>query len=401
VNILFLSHRLPFPPNRGDRILAYHLLRHMRAYAAVDVVSLVHSSEEASQASGLSDIAASVHVMRVPRVQNLLRAGFNLAGDTPLTHVLLNAPGIGAQLAEIAARRRPDVVVAFGSGMAPFALAPPLDAVPLVIHMVDVDSAKWAALAERTKPPLRWVYAREARTLGRFEAAAARKALATVLVADREGDALKRLAPGAQVHVMPNGVDVSYFTPTSEPNRTADVVFCGVMDYAPNVEGALWFAREVWPAVRRQYPNSRLKLVGSSPASDVRALASDKHGIVVTGPVPDVRPHLWSSAVSVAPLFVARGIQNKVLEAVAAGLPTVLTSPAAGGVPADVLAACTVADTAETFAAAVMNLLAMSSANRDAVVRRADLSALTWEHALAPFRTIVESALSSSASPPA
>src|SRR5262249_9214108 len=162
-----------------------------------------------------------------------------------------------------------------------------------------------------------------------FESAVSSKAYASIVVNEREREALSRLAPHARLEVVQVGVDLIHLAPPERPLPSMDVVFCGVMNYRPNEEGVLWFATRVWPLVKRQHSNARLRIVGSDPTKKVIGIADLDKGIEVTGAVPDVRPYLWSSAVSVAPLLTARGVQMKVLEAVGAGLPAVITSAVA------------------------------------------------------------------------
>jgi glycosyltransferase involved in cell wall biosynthesis len=187
-------------------------------------------------------------------------------------------------------------------------------------------------------------------------------------------------------------VDVASFRAEDPPAGTPTVVFCGVMNYAPNEAGALWLGRHVWPLVTRQRPDARLVIVGASPTAAVSALARADGGITVTGSVPDVRPYLWQGAVSVAPLMTARGTQNKVLEAVAAGLPCVVTPAVAAGLPAEVAPAVRVADGAEGFADAVLGLLAASPAERRTLAARAAMAELTWDRRLAAFPALVSAA---------
>jgi sugar transferase (PEP-CTERM/EpsH1 system associated) len=312
-----------------------------------------------------------------------------------LTHFLLDAPGIREAIASAAAAHPPDVVLAFCSGMARFALEPPLDRFPFVLEMVDVDSRKWQELGERKRGPLGWIYRREARYLSRFEAEAARRARASVVVNERERDILKALAPKARVEAVPIGVDVAQFAPTAPAIASQDVVFCGVMNYTLNADGAIWMSREVWPRVRASHPDARFRIVGSAPTSAVQALASADQRIEVTGRVPDVRPYLWSAAVAVAPLLNARGVQTKVLEAVGSGLPCVLTPAVAAGLPPEVLPACVVAESPDAFADAVGTLLAMTPEARRAIVSRVDVSQLGWMQRLAPLRSILEDAANS------
>ncbi|MEZ5316505.1 MAG: TIGR03087 family PEP-CTERM/XrtA system glycosyltransferase [Vicinamibacterales bacterium] len=392
MRVLFLTHRLPWAPNRGDRIRAWHLLRHLTTFAAVDLVSLVHDDEEASHVGDLTALAATTTPVRVTRLRNLARGALALPTRRPLTHALLDGPDLGPAVARVTAAHRPDVVLAYCSGMARLALAPPLRDRPLVLDMVDVDSEKWADLATRSAPPRRWVFAREARCLSRFEADATRHARVTTVVTARERDALAALAPGARIEVVANGVDVAGFRPPGPPADAPVVVFCGVMDYAPNEAGATWMAREVWPRVRAARPDARLQLVGSSPSRAVQALADTAAGIEVTGRVPHVGERLWAAAVATAPLLTARGVQNKVLEAVAAGLPTVVTPAVAAGLPDAVTPACLEAAGPEAFANAVVDLLGRSPDARRRLASGADLEELTWERALAPLQRILADA---------
>lgn len=392
--ILFLTHRLPFAPNRGDRLRAFHIADQLRQHFDLDIVSLVHDHEERAGLATMRERGIAVTGCEVPTWRNRVHALPRLTGSTPLTHMLLDSPGIGRVLTQLAAERPPDVVLAFCSSMARFAMAPPLDRFPLVVDMVDVDSLKWKALAERAHGPMRWIYARETRCLGSFEREIMKRAQRTLVVNEKEAEVLRREGLG-HIDTVPNGVDVASLQRPTLIEARGDVVFCGVMNYAPNVQGVLWFAREVWPLVRHVLPSATFLIVGASPELEIQALDSAAHGIRVTGTVPDVRPYLWGSAVSVAPLQTARGVQNKVLEAVAAGLPVVITSSVAAGVPATILDACHIADDAATFAAQVVNTLRLSADERLRMVNRAHTSSLSWEQQLAPLRPILLEAMRS------
>lgn len=282
----------------------------------------------------------------------------------------------------------PDVVLAYCSSMAQVALEPPLDRFPLIIDMVDADSAKWRMFAAHARWPFSWLYEREARTLSTFEAAAMLRARATFAVNLREVRHLKELAPEATVHVLENGIDVDALTPRSEPAASSRVVFCGVMNYLPNETGAAWLAREVWPLVRQAVPQAQLRIVGATPTTRVQALHNEAEGITVTGAVPDVRPELWGAAVATAPLHLARGVQNKVLEAVAAGLPCVITSAVREGLPELILPACFVADTTQDFASQIIDCLRKTPVERLAITQ-VDLSGLAWTKRLQPLLALL------------
>jgi sugar transferase (PEP-CTERM/EpsH1 system associated) len=395
MNILVLTHRLPFAPNRGDRIRAYHIVKLLAARAKVHVVSLVHDREEEAQAGTLRAIGVEVTTAYVPRVRNLALGALKLATATPLTHLLLDSPAMRPALERALAGWRPDAVLAYCSGVAPMTLEPPLAGIPFVLDMVDVDSAKWNAFAAAARFPKSWVFRREARCLAAFEARALRVAFASTVVNERERDTLLKISPGAAVQIAPNGVDVEALAAPHAPAAEERVVFTAVFDYAPNADGAVWFAREVWPRVRKARPAAQLTLAGSSPTAAVRRLAEDP-SIEVTGRVDDMRPYLWRSAIAVAPIFQSRGVQNKVLEAAAAGLPSVVTQTVGDGLPEQVLPACRIADTADAFAAAVIELLSLTPTARRREAARASLSSLGWPARLAPLVALLERAASGS-----
>ena len=392
MRILALTHRLPYAPDRGDRLRAYHILRHLNRRADLELVSFVHDDAEASHAGQMQEVAAIVQVRRVPRIRNHARALAALAGSVPLTHILLDAPGMQDALTEIVQQRRPDLVFAYGSGMARFALEHPLRGIPLIVDFVDMDSQKWRELAERSAPPLSWVYRREATRLGTFEARTASIATANLVVNSKEAAVARLLAADAKIHVISNGVDIERLRPEREPSNRPQVVFCGVMNYAPNHEAMIWFVRSVWPIVLSQRPDATLVIVGADPQRSLLALAAKQRSITVTGRVPDVRPWLWDSAIAIAPIHLARGVQNKALEAIAAGLPIIVTSAVAEGLPAVTMSATSIADDPETFASQIIELLSRTGIHRRRLAASADLDSLTWPRTLEPLWPIIESA---------
>jgi sugar transferase (PEP-CTERM/EpsH1 system associated) len=390
VRILFLTHRLPYAPNRGDRIRSHHILREIRNWADVDLVSLVHDHEEASHVAELSTLVTSVHIAQVPWLPNALRAMVALPTAQPLTHSMLRAPRLSRAIGDAVRAHPPDIVFAYCTGIAPIAFDPPLRDVPLVLDMVDVDSAKWAALAAGNSPPRSWIYAREARTLSHFERKATQRAAVTLVSTAPEAATLACMAPSARIEVVQNGVDVDAWRPPDPPVESSTAVFCGVMNYRPNVDGAIWLATEVWPLVRKVRPDARLQIVGAHPTRAVLALANETARIEVSGAVPDVRPFLWAAAVAAAPLMTARGVQNKVLEAVAAGLPTVVTPEVFKGVPVEIAGACTTAHSAPQFADSLLHWLEQPPDARREHARRAEVAGLSWAGRLSGLRGLLE-----------
>ena len=393
MNVLFLTHRLPYAPNRGDRIRAYHLMRELSRFAEVSLCSLVHDDEEAGQVASVPFASRTVG-LRTSRLANASRALANLFSDRPLTHVLLDARDAHTALAALVASSRPDLVLAYCSGMARFALEPPLSDLPFVLDMVDVDSVKWLELAGRSAPPQRWIYRREASTLRAFEAEAAARARATLVVNEREREALRRIAPDARIAIIENGVDLDAFRrpePATTPSQ--DVVFCGVLDYEPNESAVLWFVDAVWPAVRAARPRARFRIVGARPTGRLERAAARDASIELVGAVPAVQPFLWEAAVAVAPLQLARGVQNKVLEALAAGLPVVATPAVLEGLPDQVRPGCVTAGDSAAFARGVAELLSAAPSARLQQAARARLEGLGWADQLSALEGLLRGAL--------
>lgn len=390
MRILFLTHRLPYAPNRGDRIRAFHLLKAMSRFAAVDLISLAHDADEAGQAGMLAGLAASVTALRVPKIRNHAAAAARLGGRTPLTHLLLTSPAVSRTVRSLMRATPPDVVVSYGSGMARFAFDTPLAGVPSVVDLIDVDSAKWARLAETAAFPLSVIYRREARLLGAFEREIVERARATLVVNQRE----RALLPdGGRVRVLQNGIDRAYFHPPADAPARQGVVVTGVFDYLPNSDGATWLIKEVWPLVRARRSDLTLTIAGANPTATLQTAAAKQPGVIVTGSVPDIRPYLWSARLGVAPIHIARGVQNKVLEGVAAGLPFVATTAVYDGLPDAVRPAVRVADTPTAFAEAIVESVDVAW-----VPSGTALDAISWESTLAPLEAMLRSA-AASASP--
>jgi sugar transferase (PEP-CTERM/EpsH1 system associated) len=253
-----------------------------------------------------------------------------------------------------------DAVVVFSSSMAQYARD---FKVPVLVDFVDVDSAKWTDYAGAHRWPLSWLYRREGEKLLAFERGLAQRSARSFFVTEKEADLFRRLAPecAPRVEVMSNGVDAGYFAP--EASRASPfaagelaVVFTGAMDYWPNVDAVTWFALDMLPRLRERWPGLRFHIVGRSPNDAVRALASD--AVSVSGTVPDVRPYLQHAAVVVAPLRLARGLQNKILEAMAMGRPVVAAQECAEAIGAEPGRELVAAADADTFVHAVSALLA-------------------------------------------
>jgi sugar transferase (PEP-CTERM/EpsH1 system associated) len=284
-----------------------------------------------------------------------------------------------------------DLAYAYSSSMGAF--LEPHARLPRIMHFGELDSDKWRQYAQRSAPPMRWIYRREHRTLLEFERRIARAFAANVVCTALERDVFEHAIPGAPCTVLPNGVDLAHFAPAWAGREPGRIVFTGVMDYLPNAEGCAWFVREIFPRVRSAVSGASFAIVGANPTAAVQRLARES-GVTVTGRVPDTRDWLAKASVAVAPLRIARGIQNKVLEAMAMGLPVVGTSAATQGVAAVEGRELLVRDEPASFAAAVADLLreperalAVGRAARGYTERHCD-----WERVFAPLDGLLERA---------
>ncbi len=339
--LLFLCHRLPYPPEKGEKIRAWHILDHLARSWDVELGCLVDDPADLDHLPVLRDRCAAVTWRPVTRRVQAARAMLRARPGAPLTLGWFHEPGLHAWAREGLAAGRYGAVFAYSSAMAPYASLPPafIDPPRRILDMVDVDSEKWLAYAADARAPMRQVWAREARTLLAYERRAAAAFDLTLFVTEAERDRFLELAPEAagRADYLENGVDLGRFDPRAEHARPfgpgAAIVFTGTMSYRPNVDAVTWFAREVLPMVRRRHPGAVFHVVGADPAPAVLALAQEP-GVHVTGRVPDVRPYLAHADVVVAPLRIARGVQNKVLEAMAMARPVVASPGAHEGVRA-------------------------------------------------------------------
>lgn len=337
-DILFLCHRIPFPPDRGDKIRSCNLLKRLAQVAPVHVGCFADDDRDMGFAGELDAIAQSHCLLR--RDRSKIVAGLTgLAKREPLLISLFDHPGLHQWVAQTLADRPIRAVVAYSAQMAHFVPTLP-PGVRFLMDFVDFDSAKYATYGAQGSGPMGWINRREGRVLLDFERRVAARADISTFVSEAEA-ALFRAASGLgpdRIMALENGVALDYFDPaaTFPPVDHGDgplLVFTGQMDYRPNVEAVESFARQTLPAIRTVHPNARFAIVGRNPSKAVEALAAQP-GVIVTGGVPDVRGWLAAADIVVAPLRIARGIQNKVLEAMAMARPVVASPQAAEGIDA-------------------------------------------------------------------
>ena len=359
-NLLFLTHRLPFPPNKGDKVRSYHLLRHLAQAHRVFLGTFVDDPDDQQHVPAVRALCQEVHAPRLHPKHARIGSLKGLLQAEPLSLSYYRSSSMTHWVTDLLARKKMDATLVFSSAMAQYVNA---HLGPLLVDFVDVDSAKWTEYASAHRWPLSWVYRREGDTLLRYERQVAARADFSFFATEKEANMFRKLAPesAARIVAISNGVDADYFSAATARQSpfTADetpLVFTGAMDYWPNIDAVCWFASEMLPQLRRRWPNLRFHIVGRSPAAAVRALACE--AVQVSGTVPDVRPYLQHAAVVVAPLRLARGVQNKVLEAMAMARPVVAALPcveAIDVVPGKHLVS---ADSASDYVSAVDSLLA-------------------------------------------
>jgi len=395
-DLLLLVHRMPYPPNKGDKIRSWHLLKHLAQRYRVHLATFVDDPDDWQHVPVLQALCASTHFAALAPRAARVRSLAALLRNRSLSYDYYRSAGLQRWVDDAMRRHGIGRIVVFSSPMAQYAEAWPQ--ARRVIDFVDVDSDKWRQYAERKKWPASMVFGYEASRLLRYERRVAASFDASLFVSAPEADLFRSLAPESAQRIgsFSNGVDTAYFAPGDFANPYAAgekaLVFCGAMDYWPNIDAVQWFAAEVLPALRARDPALRFVIVGARPAPEVQALAAQP-GITVTGTVPDVRAYVAHAALSVAPLRVARGIQNKVLEAMAMARPVLVTPQALEGIEAEVGRELLLAADAAQWIEAAASALAGSAAARDALgqaARARVLAAYSWDARLAPLDRMIE-----------
>jgi sugar transferase (PEP-CTERM/EpsH1 system associated) len=391
VRVLYLCHRIPYPPDKGDKIRAFHQLQAIAKRHEVDVFTLADDARDLAFREPLSAYCHQLTVARLHPKLARLRALPFLLTRRPLTVPYFYSAELQALVTRAIRERTYDRIFVYCSAMAQYVDS--AGDIPLLMDFVDVDSDKWTQYATFARFPFSTVYRREGRCLKAYERRVCAQSACVILTTAREAELLLRIAPGTRVHVVPNGVDTAYFDPeVVPPDRTAPtVVFTGDMSYFPNQDAVTYFARKVLPLIRESISAARFLIVGRNPSREVRELGKAT-GVEVTGFVPDVRTYLAQAHVAVAPFSIAAGIQNKILEAMAYGLPVVATRRTAQGLSPAVADMVDTGDTAEEMAAKVVRLLQdVQLAHRKGMESRHRVAAeYRWEQSLDRLLQLLE-----------
>jgi sugar transferase (PEP-CTERM/EpsH1 system associated) len=391
-DLLLLTQRIPYPPNKGEKIRHFQILKHLAKTHSVHLGCLLDDPADWQHVETVKSFCADAHIARLDRRFDAVSHIKALARGDALSVALYRDRGLAAWVKQKLETVQPQIVFVCSSNMAPYVLDHPHRG-RRIVDLVDVDSEKWRAYAERGFGPMRWLYGREAHKVFALERQVARAADWSTLVSDAEADLFRRLVPERAETIVgiSNGVDCVYFDPASgfAPPYNVGVpnfVFTGTMDYVPNVDAVAWFANDILPLIRRSLPTAQLHIVGANPVPAVQVLARTK-GVHITGRVPDVRPYLAHATAAIAPMRIARGIQNKVLEAMAMARPAIVTSDALEGIAALPGSELLLADTADAFAAAAHRLAADVTEGRriGEAARQRAVADFSWEGRLQEF----------------
>lgn len=386
-----LTHRLPYPPDKGERIRSYHWLRALAREHQVDLLSLTDTPIAPDHRTVLEKLVNNLWAVPLPAWTRPFRLAHAFFTRKSFTEGYFHSSQMRRLLKKIHTTEHYDLTFALCSSSASYLVNTPHPN-RLIVDLIDVDSEKWLRYADQTKKLDRWIYLREHKKIANLERRLATIAQTLITVSPRECRLLKKIAPNANTFAIPNGVDTEYFKPeTNEPPNK--IVFIGQMDYLPNFHAVTWFAQNVWPILHHQNPTLQWTIVGRNPAPNVTEL-SKLPNVTVTGFVPDVRPFLVQ-AISIAPIQISCGVQNKVLEALAAGSPVISSPAVAQGLDVQAQKDFLIAKTPADWIAAINLLLTDQdlTARLAHQARQSILQHLTWNH-------IAEKMLDSIQTPP-
>lgn len=371
-HILFLCHRIPYPPNKGDKIRSYHTLRHLCRTSTVSIGCLIDDPKDLKHLPALNQWVKEVFCDHFsPKVKKITSLAKALLSGRPISLPYFYSQKLQAKLDSFIEATPIDTVVCSSSPSAEYIFRSKhykgkLQNLQWIMDFIDMDSEKWQQYAERESFPLSWIYNREARRLLSYEKRITQEFDQLLIVSEAEKHLFLSRISTKKMIAVGNGVDLDFFHPSYQSKikmKSPSLVFTGAMDYWPNIDGAVWFAKNVLPLVQEKIPETVLYLVGSQPTAKLQELTKQK-GVVVTGFIDDVRDYLAQADVCVIPLHIARGIQNKVLEAMAMGKPVVCTPQAAEGLILDPKKDVSLQKNEISFAKAILALLQDKEASR-------------------------------------
>lgn len=364
LDILIIAHRVPFPPNKGEKIRTFHQLTHLLDNGHTLLVCVpiteINDVNHLINLTNKYDIESSHTILKT----KALRLIQGIIKNAPLSVANFYSKKLQTNIDKILTTRNIDAIICTSSSMAEYIFKSTgfnqlLKKPKLLMDFMDIDSDKWRQYAKTAKLPLRWVYLREARLLSKYEKRIQNKFDACFLISEAEVQLFTRVHnSNKNVHILGNGIDTGFFTPPATPpeNKHPVFLFTGVMDYKPNIDAVIWFVDHAWQNIIDLYPDARFIIAGMNPTSKILLLAN-RTGVEITGFVDDILPFYHQSDFFVAPLRIARGVQNKVLQAFACGLPVISTSMGAEGIDCTDRIDIHLADSAEEFLQGIKHLI--------------------------------------------
>jgi sugar transferase (PEP-CTERM/EpsH1 system associated) len=381
MRLLCLTSRLPYPPNRGDRLRAFHIIEHLAGKHELTLVSFIGREAEREYIPALQNYCEAVHVIQRPAVRSAVNAGLNIWRPEPLQSLYYRDRAMQQLIDRLLAGGRFDTAYIHLFRMAPYLASKP--ELYRVVDLTDVISQEVVKSLPYRPWLWRMVYALERPRMVRFEQRVAESFEETWLIAEPDRQALAAVCPQANIQVVPNGVNIETFRPLNTPPEPDSLIFVGHMGVFHNVDAAVYLTKEILPRVQQSFPNCQLTIAGAEPAPQVQQLAQYP-GVTVTGFVPDLNAYLNQAAIFVAPLRFAAGVQNKVLEAMAAGKPVVTTPLVNAGIGAEPDRDLIITDGAEEMARQIVRLLANSDLCRGigTAARSYVRQNFSWNHAV-------------------
>ena len=363
-NLLYICHRIPYPPNKGDKIRTYNILKYLSKRYKVYLACMLDDKKDLGNLHKLRPFVEDLFFDVInPRWKKICSVTAFM-NSRPISVPYFYSSLLQEAIDKLLDKQSIDIVYCYSSPTAEYVFSSKhyhgkLNKAKWIMDLVDVDSYKWKQYSETCNFPMSCVYKLEAKYLLNYEKRISLEFRHVLLVTEAEKLLFCKYVAASNVHVVGNGVDFDFFSPlhqtTIHKNKPV-IIFTGVMDYRPNVEGVKWFVNKVFPLILNDIPEVTFYIVGKNPSSEIKTLAG-KEGIVVTGFVEDVRDYYAIADVCLVPLQIARGIQNKVLEAMAMGKAIVCTPQALEGINATNRKDVLIENDEKTFAASVVKLL--------------------------------------------
>ena len=396
--LLFLCHRIPYPPNKGDKIRSYNILKFLCESYQVHLGAFVDDPEDFQYESAIASMCASHCLLPLDSRLGKLRSLSGFIKGTPLGLPYYANKKMQNWVDATVDQYELTGALVFSSTMAQYLVGDRFTHLKRYIDFIDIDSDKWAQYKNQASLIMKLVYGYEARMLFEWEKKVTNEFDYSFFVSEKEAALFKKLVPDnmEKISYFNNGVDTGYFScehsftsPYSDGGNV--IVFTGAMDYWANVDAVVWFANEVLPTVCDRVDKTKLYIVGSKPDDKVKALAASPH-VEVTGAVDDVRPYLAHASVAVAPMRIARGVQNKVLEAMAMALPTVTTSQGYEGINAVTSRDLIVVDEVGEWVDTLVKILKIEDDNKSmgASARNLVVGEYSWQGSLSTLKLCIE-----------